>query len=47
MYKATPINDMFLVTRPHAWVAVESRSSVVRAPAAKVGGSGFNSQWLP
>ena len=31
----------------HAQVAVGSRGSVVRTPAAKAGGPGFNSQWLP
>ena len=29
------------------WLWGSSHSSVARAPAAKAGGSGFNSQWLP
>ena len=28
-------------------MAAGGRSSVVRAPAAKAGGLGFDSQWLP
>ena len=31
----------------YAWVTIESHSSVVRAPAAKVGGPGFDSRGLP
>ena len=31
----------------NAQVAVGSRGSVVRAPAAKAGGPGFDSRWLP
>ena len=31
----------------NAWVAVGGRSSVVRAPEAKAGGHGFDSQRLP
>ena len=33
--------------RVNAQVAVGSRSSVVRAPAAQAGGPGFDPQWLP
>ena len=30
-----------------AWVSVRNRGSVARAPAAKAGGPGFDSRWLP
>ena len=38
---------MATACRVHAGLLQGSRSSVVRALTAKVGGLGFNSQWLP
>ena len=41
------LNACILSWSEIAWVAVRSRGSVARAPAAKAGGPGFDSRWLP
>ena len=43
---STPEIEMFSIHYLYI-LHVGSRSSVVRAPAAKAGGPGFDSRWLP